>query len=293
MGWSGKTLITGSSGQLGRCLAAALRDDALPLPRARLDVTDGQAVRACIRAARPAAVVNCAAWTAVDRAEAEPAACRAANEEAVAHLAAACRETGAWLVQVSTDYVFGGDGGRRVPWREDDPPAPRGVYAASKLAGEEAARGWERHQVVRTCGLYAAGAEGPVRGRNFADTMLVLARDREEVRVVADQHCTPSHVPHVAAAILGLLATGLPGTFHVTNAGATTWHGFATELFRRAGLPTRVVPITSAEYPSPVPRPAYSVLDGSRLAAAGITLPDWQAGIADYLAAGAASPRRS
>jgi len=195
-------------------------------------------------------------------------------------------------VQVSTDYVFGADAGRRVPWREDDTPSPRGVYAASKLAGEEAARDWERHQVVRTCGLYAASPGGPVRGRNFADTMLVLARDRDGVRVVADQACTPSHVPHVAAALEALLATGTPGTFHVTNAGATTWHGFATELFLRAGLPTRVEPIPSAEYPSPVPRPAYSVLDTARLAALGITLPDWRRGIADYLAA-VPSPSRS
>ena len=246
-------------------------------------------MRAAIERLRPRAVINCAAWTAVDRAEAEPVACRAANETAVLALADAARATGALLVQVSTDYVFGADGARREPYREDDPTGPLGEYGASKLAGEAAARTWHRHQVVRTCGLYSAGPGGPVRGRNFADTMLVLARDRDEVRVVADQFCTPSYVPHVAAAILALVANGTPGTFHVTNAGATTWHGFAGELFRRAGLPTKVTPIASCDYPSPVARPAYSVLDTSKAARLGISLPDWRQGIADYLAAGAAA----
>jgi len=138
---------------------------------------------------------------------------------------------------------------------------------------------------VRTCGLYAAGEQGPVRGRNFADTMLVLARDRPEVRVVADQFCTPSYVPHVAEAILALLESDATGTFHLTNAGSTSWYGFARELFQQAGLPTVAVPIPASEYPSPVVRPAYSVLDAGRLGGLGIFLPSWQQGIAAYLAA--------
>ncbi len=234
---------------------------------------------------RPRAVINCAAWTAVDKAETEQAACRAANEHAVRALADACREVDALLVQVSSDYVFGADAARTIPYTEDDATGPLGQYGASKLAGEAAARSWERHQVVRTCGLYSAGESGPVRGRNFADTMLVLARDRPEVRVVADQFCTPSYVPHVAAAILALLDDGTPGTYHATNSGGTCWHQFATELFHQAGLPTVVTAIESREYPSPVARPPYSILDTSKLAKLGITLPDWQQGIADYLAA--------
>lgn len=260
----------------------------MALPRAALDVTDAAALRAVIGSVRPRAVVNCAAWTAVDGAETEPLACRAANESAVLSLAEACRATDALLVQVSTDYVFGADGARRTPYAEDDPPGPLGVYGASKLAGEAAARTWRRHQVVRTCGLYSAGPKGPVRGRNFADTMLVLARDRDEVRVVEDQCCTPSYVPHVAAAILALLEDGTTGTFHVASAGATTWHAFASELFRQAGLPVRVTPIASHEYPSAVPRPSYSVLDTSKIARLGITLPEWREGIGAYLAAVAA-----
>lgn len=257
----------------------------MALPRTSLDITDPAAVAAVIGRLRPRAVINCAAWTAVDKAETEPAACRAANERAVAALADACRSVDALLVQVSSDYVFGADAGRRTPYTESDATGPLGVYGASKLAGEVAARAWERHQIVRTCGLYSAGESGPVRGRNFADTMLVLARDRDEVRVVADQFCTPSYVPHVAAAIVALLEDGTPGTFHATNAGGTSWHGFATELFRRAGLPTRVTAIASRDYPSPVARPPSSILDCTKLAGLGITLPDWRQGIADYLEA--------
>ena len=282
----GRIVVTGAAGQLGGALVGLLGDRAVALRRTELDITDRDAVRRVVADLGPAAVVNCAAWTNVDKAESEPEACRAANVAAVAALADACSITGAMLVQVSSDYVFGGDLLPRVPRREEDATSPAGVYAASKLAGEEAARRCERHQIVRTCGLYSAGAAGPVRGRNFADTMLVLARDRPEVKVVADQHCTPSYVPHVAAAIVALLERGTPGTYHATNSGATTWHAFATELFRRAGLPIVVTPIASSDWPSPVARPPYSVLDCSKLADLGIVLPDWREGIADYLAAG-------
>ena len=266
-------------------LCRLLGPSAAALPRSSLDIADPAAVRAVIGRLRPRAVINCAAWTAVDKAETESAACRAANEHAVAALAEACRGVDALLVQISSDYVFGADSARKIPYVEADATGPLGEYGASKLAGEVAARGWERHQVVRTCGLYSAGESGPVRGRNFADTMLVLARDRPEVRVVADQFCTPSYVPHVAAAIVALLEDGTPGTYHATNAGGTCWHEFATELFHQAGLPTTVTAITSQEYPSPVARPPYSILDTAKLAGRGITLPDWRQGITDYLAA--------
>ena len=285
MSTTGTIAVTGSSGQLGRTLCRLLGPSAAALPRSSLDIADPAAVRAVIGRLRPRAVINCAAWTAVDKAETEPAACRAANVHAVAALADACRDVDAIFVQISSDYVFGADAARKSPYGEGDATGPLGEYGASKLAGEVAARGWERHQVVRTCGLYSAGESGPVRGRNFADTMLVLARDRPEVRVVADQFCTPSYVPHVAAAIVALLEDGTPGTFHATNAGGTCWHEFATELFQQAGLPTVVTAITSQEYPSPVARPPYSILDTAKLAGRGITLPDWRQGIADYLAA--------
>jgi dTDP-4-dehydrorhamnose reductase len=220
----------------------------------------------------------------VDAAETDRDACFAANATAVAALARVCRDRGIPLVQVSTDYVFGGDASKREPYAEDDPPNPVNAYGASKLAGEEAARGCD-HLIVRTCGLYSAGEAGPVRGRNFADTMLVLAGERPELRVVGDQFCTPSYVPHVAAAILALLAAEARGTWHVVNAGATSWHGFAEELLRQAGRGVRLTEIPTSGYPTPARRPGFSVLSTAKLARLGIELPDWRTGIREYLAA--------
>jgi len=282
----GSVVVTGAGGQLGSELVRLLGSSAVPLSRADLDLHDPDAVHATISQLTPAAVINCAAWTAVDAAERDPDGCFAVNATAVGHLARACAATGSRFVQVSTDYVFGHDEQRSRPYLEDDPPAPLSVYGASKLAGEQAARGCPRHLVVRTCGLYSAAANGPVRGRNFLDTMLSLAATRRDVRVVADQICTPSYVPHVALGILRLLAAHAEGTFHVTNAGETSWFGLASELFRQAGLPMEVVAIASHEYPSPVARPRYSVLDTGRFTAiTGTRLPAWTEGVRDYLQA--------
>jgi dTDP-4-dehydrorhamnose reductase len=283
----GSVVITGAGGQLGSELVRLLGSSAVPLSRTDLDLRDPLAIRDTISRLHPAAVINCAAWTAVDAAEQHADDCFAVNATAVGHLAEACAATGSRLVQVSTDYVFGHDEQRSRPYLEDDPPAPLSVYGASKLAGEQAARGCPRHLVVRTCGLYSTAANGPVRGRNFLDTMLALAATRRDVRVVADQICTPSYVPHVALGILRLLTVDAQGTFHVTNAGETSWFGLASELFRQAGLPIEVAAIASHEYPSPVARPRYSVLDTSRFAAAtGSHLPSWTEGVSDYLQAG-------
>lgn len=282
--------VTGSSGQLGGELCRRLGEDAVPLTRRELDLSRPDGVREVVERLRPRAVVNCAAWTAVDLAETRRDECLAVNATAVESLAAACEAADALLVQVSTDYVFGADRGRREPYREDDQPGPLGFYGASKLAGEAAARRWENHQIVRTCGLYSVGAGGPVRGRNFADTMLVLARERPDVAVVDDQFCAPSYVPHVADAILRLLDAGLSrgvtGTFHAVNRGVTTWHAFASELFRLMELPMTVRPIASKDRPSPVERPTFSVLDADKLEGViGGPLPSWQDGLAAYVAA--------
>jgi dTDP-4-dehydrorhamnose reductase len=275
--------VTGSTGQLGGELCRRLGPAAVPLARASLDLARPETFAAILDRLRPQALINCAAWTAVDAAESDRDACFAANATAVAALAAACRARGIVLVQLSTDYVFGADRDRREPYREDDSPGPVSVYGASKLAGEEAARACD-HLIVRTCGLYSAGDAGPVRGRNFADTMLALSRERPELRVVNDQFCTPSYVPHVAGAILALLAANVRGICHVVNAGSTTWHGFAEELLRQAGRDVRLTAIPTSEYPSPARRPGYGVLSTARLAGLGIVLPDWRAGIRDYLA---------
>lgn len=287
----GRIAVVGAAGQLGTALVQQLGNRAIPVTRAMLDVTAGDAVRATIARLRPDVVINCAAWTAVDAAEKDSAGCHAVNVTAVEHLATACSDHGVRFVHISTDYVFGADRTRTRPYRETDTPGPLNAYGASKLAGEEAARICPNHLVIRTCGLYAASPLGPIRGRNFLDTMLVLAATLPEVRVVADQICTPSHVPHVADGILRLLAAGSVGTFHVVNEGQASWYELASELFRRAGITTRVVPIESSAYPSPVERPRYSVLDTSAFATATrFRLPRWQTGVRDYLGEPSTAP---
>jgi dTDP-4-dehydrorhamnose reductase len=187
------------------------------------------------------------------------------------------------LVQISTDYVFGGDAARRTPYRESDEPSPLGVYGWSKLEGERRAAGWAKHVIVRTCGLY--GPAAPRSGGNFVATMLRLGRQRGRLRVVADQCCTPTYVPHLAGAIRFLLGVGAPGLYHVVNAGATTWHDFAAEIFRQAGLAVSLEPITAAQYGAPAPRPAYSVLDTGKYHAlpGAPPMPAWQKALAEYL----------
>jgi dTDP-4-dehydrorhamnose reductase len=283
-----KVLVTGAAGQLGGELCRRLGPSAVGVDIDTLDITDGPAVAEAVARLAPDAVINCAAYTEVDRAEREPERCRAVNVTAVRHLAGACRRLDCPLVQIGTDYVFGGAGAPGRPYRESDPPSPQGVYAVSKLEGERAAAEVPRHTIVRTCGLYARPSE---RGaRNFVNAILRLAESQPALRVVDDQHCTPSYAPHVARAILFLLGadTGRPapwGLYHVTNRGATTWCEFAREIVRLAGLSLPVEPITTAQYGAPAARPAYSVLDTAayhRLG--GPPMPDWKAALAEYFA---------
>jgi len=258
----------------------------VPLPRQQLDLTQPAMIRDVVETLRPKVVINCAAWTAVDAAERESAACSLVNTAAVEQLATACNAIDALLVQVSTDYVFGRDASRQSPYAETDATGPVNEYGASKLAGEQAAATAARHLIVRTCGLYSAGPDGPVRGRNFADTMLALAAERDELRIVADQHCTPSFVPDVAKGILDLLARDATGLFHMVNNGSTTWYGFASELFRAAGIDMTLKPIPTTDYPTPARRPSYSVLATTKFTTTtGSRPPSWQSGIAAYLRA--------
>jgi dTDP-4-dehydrorhamnose reductase len=283
---SGRTAVTGYGGQLGTEVCKQLGQLAIPLAESDLDLTDARAVRDCLTQLSPGAVVNAAAYTQVDRAEADAENCFRVNAAAVETLATVCRDLDCPLMQVSTDYVFGADSERRVPYTEDDEPGPVNVYGQSKLAGEQAARVWEKHFVVRTCGLYSPAVEGPVRGRNFVDTMLSLAGTQTTLKIVDDQRCTPSYVPHVAQAMIRLLDTEQFGTYHVTNLGSATWLEFAAHLFQLAGIEMSLVPITTAEYRAPAPRAAYTVLDTTRFQKLGATeLPPWQDGLRDYLTA--------
>jgi dTDP-4-dehydrorhamnose reductase len=282
-----KVVVTGSKGQLGGELCRLLAAEAIPLDIDSLDLTDAAAVQNTLRQLRPELVINCAAYTQVDKAETEPAVCKAVNADAVDCLADCCAELDCPLVQISTDYVFGGCRGDR-PFREDDPPAPQGVYAQTKLLGEHSAARHAKHIIIRTCGLYARPSDAAAR--NFVKTMLQLGRKGEPVRVVGDQHCTPSYVPHVAKAVLflaGLYEFSKPapwGIYHVTNGGQTTWFEFATEIFNLAGLDIEVEKITTADYHALAPRPLFSVLDnGAYNRLGGPELPDWKTALAEYI----------
>ncbi len=195
--------ILGSQGQLGGELCRQLDGEAAPLSHAACDIANFAATRETLVRLSPDAVINAAAYTKVDLAETNPRECFLINAEAVANLAAICAGLDVPLVQVSTDYVYCGDSIRTMAFTEDEPPCPQGVYARSKLAGEQAAATCPKHLIVRTCGLY--GRRSKATQTNFVDTMLGLGRQRATVRVVADQHCTPSNVSDVAAGISALL----------------------------------------------------------------------------------------
>ncbi|GAB3988693.1 dTDP-4-dehydrorhamnose reductase [Actinoallomurus acanthiterrae] len=264
-------LVTGAAGMLGTDLVGRLRahgHDVVALARADLDLCAVGAVRDAVRRHRPATVVNCAGWTAVDDAETHENAAEAVNGAAVRALTSACSENGSTLVQISTDYVFDGRGGR--PYSEDAPTAPVNAYGRTKLAGESAVLdgvlGSGRGYVVRAAWLY--GAHGP----NFVRTMMRLAAERDIVEVVDDQHGQPTWTGDLAEQIIALALSDAPsGIYHGTNAGRTTWYGLAREVFILLGRdPNRVQPTTTDRFPLPAARPAYSVLGHDRWAEAGL-----------------------
>jgi dTDP-4-dehydrorhamnose reductase len=274
-----RLLVTGSAGMLGRAVAeAAARrgHDVVALPRAELDVTDADAVTRALAAAAPRAVVNCAGFTEVDAAEAAEAAALRVNGEGAGNVARAGARAGARVVHVSTDYVF--DGAKRTPWTESDPVGPLQAYGRTKLAGERAvAAAAPDHAIVRAGWLFGAG------GRNFADTMLRLLAERNEVEVVADQAGHPTWTGHLAPALVEVAERdGDTGVLHATGPGACTWFDFATEIARRTGAAARVVTTTTERLPRPARRPAYSVLGTEH--EPGVVLPSWEDGLTAYLA---------
>ena len=284
-----KILLLGGNGQVGR----ELRRSLLPLGELVVATRDGAGADVAadfevptllaevVRGVAADVVVNAAAYTAVDKAETDADAAFRINAEAPAAIAAACVDTDALLVHYSTDYVFDGSASR--PYREGHASAPLGVYGASKLAGEEAIRAsGVRHAILRTAWVYAS------HGRNFLLTMLRLASEKDELRVVADQVGSPTPAAWIADATVDLLRHGVThsGTWHVVASGQTNWHGFASAIVEDAhalGLLARiptVTPITAAEFPTPARRPANSVLDTTRLRNDfGIVPPDWRDGL--------------
>lgn len=288
-----RVVVVAAAGQLGRELVRVLPPQrTVPVLRHQLDVRDAAAVSAHIAALAPAAVVNCAADNRVDAAEDDPGEAVAVNALGAAHLARACREAGALLVQISTDYVFDGRADR--PYTEDDAPNPLGAYARSKLAGELLVRTLApRHAVVRVAGLYAAGGSES-KGGSFVDRVLAAARAGERLRVVADQVTAPSRAADVAAALARLLprliAGDAPaGVYHVTNAGACSWYEFARAALELAAIAAPVEPVVTAELGGVAPRPRYSVLANTRLAALGEPpLRPWREALAAHLRGDAA-----
>jgi dTDP-4-dehydrorhamnose reductase len=274
-----RVLVTGGSGQLARAVRAAWTDHELVVPdESRLDLGDPAAIRAVVAAVRPQAVLNLGAFTQVDRCETDPERAMLINGTAVGWLAAACREQGALLVQISTDYVFAGLA--TSPYREDDPTGPRSVYGRTKLVGEEQARLAPEHLIVRTAWLYDA------QGRNFYRTMVDAAAQGRALKVVADQRGTPTSCRALARQLHRAVAEGWRGLVHGTCHGDSTWHGFAAEIFRQRGLRADLSPCATADYPLPAPRPAYSVLSGQRRALLGSDLmPSWEEALAEVVAA--------
>jgi dTDP-4-dehydrorhamnose reductase len=287
-----KILVTGAGGMLGVDTCETLRarshdvvatgrterDSVLPL-----DVTDTQRVRAFLEETRPAAVVHCAAWTDVDGAERDPDGAYRGNALGAWNVAAACAGVDAWMVYVSTDFVF--DGAKGTAYTEFDRTNPLGAYGASKEAGEQLVRCTlpDRHIIARTAWLFGK------HGRCFPKTILRLAETKPEVPVVADQVGCPTHTPDLARKIADIIEDPLPGTYHVANAGQCSWFEFAREIVRRTGLTTPVVPITGEEYAtrfnSPTKRPPYSPLRRLALEMRGMDdLPEWQDALATFLA---------
>lgn len=279
-----KILLTGSTGQVGYELARSLQGvgEVVALDRQQMDLADLDQVRSVIRAVQPQMIVNPAAYTAVDKAESEPELAFRVNAEAPALMAEEARLLGASMVHYSTDYVF--DGAVAAARVEDDPTGPLNVYGASKLAGEQAiAAAGIPHLIFRTSWVYG------MRGKNFLLTMLRLARERDELRVVADQHGAPTWsrtIADVTAQVLSQAHAGgrewwvqNRGVYHLTAQGQTTWYDFTRAILAEAGLDCRVLPITSAEYPVPARRPEHSVLSCEKLMARFCHLPDWQAAL--------------
>ncbi len=257
---------------LGRDVVAAAESaghDVVALARRDLDIADADAVRTAIAGASPDAVVNCAAWTDVDGAEEHEEAATLVNGTGAGNVAAAAP----FIVHVSSDYVF--DGTATAPYVEGDATGPRSAYGRSKLAGELAVAEAGEHAIVRSSWLFGT------HGKNFVATMLKLAEDRDEVNVVADQFGCPTYTGHLAPALVEIAERHVTGVLHVSGGGQCSWHELAQATFEEAGTGTTAQPVTTAEFPRPAPRPAWSVLRSTRPEAP--VLPYWRHGLSTYL----------
>ena len=272
-----KILVTGANGQLGRELQAIApafpQFDFLFFDRAALSIADPDAINTFFTRERPAYCINCAAYTAVDKAESEKESAFLINADAVGYLASACRNTGARLIHISTDYVF--DGLSETPLKEGDPTNPINTYGASKLEGERQALQHypEGTLIIRTSWVYSEF------GNNFVRTMIRLMKERPSINVVSDQVGSPTYAADLASAILHILTAPsfVPGLYHYSNEGRISWYEFALAIRELIGSTCEVNPIPTAQYPTPAKRPRFSLLDKSLISAIyHLTIPEWQ-----------------
>lgn len=276
-------LVTGCNGQLGNEIQLLERE----YPQHQwyntdvqeLDITDVSAIRQFVLEHQIDGIINCAAYTAVDKAEEQEELCTKLNAEAPAYLASAVGSRGGWMIQISTDYVF--DGTSHVPYVEDDDTCPNSVYGRTKLVGElNVQKLCEKSMIIRTAWLYSTF------GNNFVKTMIRLGKERSELGVIFDQIGTPTYAHDLAHVIMTVVRKGIvPGVYHFTNEGVISWYDFAKAIHRIAGIKTcHVRPLHTAEYPTPARRPHYSVLDKTKIKKVyGIEIPYWEESLKDCL----------
>ena len=267
-----KVLVTGYTGQLGYDVVKELQKrniECIGTMRKDFSLTDTEKMKSFVENYRPDAVIHCAAYTAVDNAEDEPELCRAVNTDATRELAQICKEINAKMIYISTDYVF--DGTKKTPYTPEDDTRPLNKYGLTKLRGEEEVKKYcEKYYIARTSWLYGH------HGNNFVETMLKLAAENKEIKVVDDQIGCPTWTVELANGILKLLSMPY-GTYHVCGSGSTSWYGFAREIFEQSGLKVDLKPCTTEDFPRPAKRPRYSVMENNGICRS------WQAALHDYL----------
>ena len=281
-----KIVITGANGQLGTDLCRELQSgEVIPLTHSDIEIGDMNSVKGVLKRCNPDIIINTAAFVRVDDCEGDADRAYLVNALGARNMAVAAQENGAKLVHISTDYVFGGEKeARDIPYNEFDTPVPLNAYGRSKLAGEKLVRHLcSRHFIIRSSGLFGvAGSSG--KGGNFVETMLRLARERDEISVVDDQVFSPTYTADLAQKIAQLMTTEYYGIFHVTNRGAGSWYEFTEEIIRLAGVAVKLIPITTDQFPTPARRPRFSVLDNYHLRLLGMDdIRPWQEALRDYM----------
>lgn len=274
-----KILITGANGMLAKAVKEKFANETLILTDSNeLDITVEKSVMEKVKEINPEYVINCAAYTAVDKAEEDKELAKKVNSLGVENLAKACRNTGATLIHVSTDYVFDGELDINKVYREDDKTGPVTVYGITKLSGEQKLiENCDKYYIFRTAWLYG-------EGNNFVRTMLKLGNEKEEINVVSDQHGSPTYTEDLANIIYQAIEKKIPyGIYHATNQGYTTWYDFTKEIFKKANCNCRVNPVTSEQFVRPAKRPKNSMLSKDKLLVQGIEIPMWKDALDRYL----------